>query len=88
MKTIRYSKNTPKLAKDKQLFENTEWFNIQGLLNAGFVEMAPLQDIRNNTKVDKHLSLVFMLNGAVHHHIHGSKSVVSYQPNKVVPTSY
>jgi len=23
MKTIRYSKNTPKLAKDKQLFENT-----------------------------------------------------------------
>ena len=84
MKTIRYSKDTRKLAtKDKKLFESTEWFNIQGLLNAGFVEMAPLQDIRKNTKVGKHLSLVFMLNGAVHHHIHGSKSVVSYQPNKV-----
>jgi len=74
MKTIRYSKNTPKLVtKDKQLSESIEWFNIQGLLNAGFVEMAPLQDIRNDTKVDKHLSLVFMLNGSVHHHIHGLK---------------
>ena len=84
MKTIRYSKNTPKLVtKDKQLSESIEWFNIQGLLNAGFVEMAPLQDIRNDTKVDKHLSLVFMLNGSVHHHIHGSQSVVSYQPNRV-----
>ena len=45
--------------------------------------MAPLQDIRNDTKVDKHLSLVFMLNGAVHHHIRGSQSIVSYQPNGV-----
>ncbi len=84
MKTIHYSKNPPKLAiKDKQLTDSTEWFNIKGLLNAGFLEMAPLQDIRNDTKVDKHLSLVFMLNGAVHHHIRGSQSIVSYQPNGV-----
>ena len=84
MKTIHYSKNPPKLAiKNKQLTDSTEWFNIKGLLNAGFVEMAPLQDIRNDTKVDKHLSLVFMLNGAVHHHIRGSQSIVSYQPNGV-----